>query len=73
MTTKTTTRYWANDNGAVCCEAHAGCYLQSEIEARPRAKSHRTPLGTYELLDSLDVAVLNAEFGEVCETCRWAR
>lgn len=73
MTTKTTTRYWANDNGSICCDDHAGAYLTAAMEARPRAKAHRTPLGTWEQLTTLEVTFMRADFGvELCETCRYA-
>lgn len=71
--TTTTARFWANDNGAICCQDHAGHYLSSAISARPRAKTHRTPLGTYELLNNLEVTFLSTEYGEICENCRSAR
>lgn len=73
MNTTTSTRHWFNDNGSICCEEHAGSYLTAAIEARPRAKSHRTPLGTWELMPADEVAefLQYTEGKPVCETCRY--
>lgn len=64
-------KYWSDDNGAICCETHAGAYLTASIGAKPKAKSHRTPLGTYELMSEDDVTYFITECGEPCETCRY--
>ena len=63
-------RLFVNDNGAICCENHAGQYLKSAITQRPKAKKHKTPIGTFEQLASQDADILSAEFGELCESCR---
>lgn len=59
----TNERLWVSDNGSVTCDNHAGVYLASEIKAKPKAKSHRTPLGTW------DAYALNLLGGLPCETC----
>ena len=75
MTTKTRT-YWENDNGAIACEEHVGAYMTAEIAANPKAKTHRTPIGTFYRMTAADVAdfeALMAQYGdrpECCETCR---
>lgn len=77
MATTKTARYWANDNGAICCEKHAGAYLTYAIEEHPNAKEHHTPLGTYELMTDEEVTdfenFINEEIGgrSICETCRY--
>jgi hypothetical protein len=42
-------RLWVSDGGDVLCDEHAGAYLRSSIQAKPKAKSHRTPLGTWDM------------------------
>lgn len=69
-----TTRYWCDDNGAITCETHAGNYLSSGIKARPNAKTHRTPLGTFEMLHDDEVAELltmmqGMKREHICEMC----
>ena len=68
----TSERIWSNDNGALVCEKHAGYNLSSAIEHAPKRKSHRTELGTYELLSPDECAELSVAFGGVplCESCR---
>lgn len=70
-----TTRLWANDNGAIVCEEHAGAYLRSAIEARPKARTHKTPLGTNYMMTDAEVAEFMeaCEVTVVCESCRHAR
>lgn len=67
-----TTHLWCNDNGTIYCAEHAGSYLRSAITARPKAKTHRTPLGNWVQMDGFDIAVFIAETGitVLCETCR---
>jgi len=54
---------WVSDNGDVTCAEHAGMYLRSSIEAKPKAQSHRTPLGTWDAYAS------NLLGGLPCSTC----
>ena len=54
---------WVSDNGDVCCANHAGIYLYHAIQAKPRAKSHRTPLGTWDAYAS------NLLGGLPCSSC----
>lgn len=64
------TPLWTDGGGTILCSPHAGNYLTSAIDARPRARTHRTPLGTWDLMTSEEVAVLRLEFGPlICETC----
>lgn len=62
---------WSNDNGEISCAQHGGSYLRSAIAARPRARAHRTPLGTWERLTAGEVAELARMVGRPvgCETC----
>lgn len=73
MATTTATRFWVNDNGAICCEEHAGMYLTYAIKDRPNAKVHETPLGTYELMTDEEIHefLQYTEGKPVCETCRY--
>lgn len=56
---------WVSDNGDVVCEEHAGMYLRSAIQAKPKATKHDTPLNNWSLYFT------NLLGGEnlVCETC----
>lgn len=62
---------WSNDNGEISCAEHGGSYLRSAISARPAARAHRTPLGTWERLTRADLAELERMMGRPvgCETC----
>jgi len=62
---------WSNDNGEISCAEHGGSYLRSAITARPKARAHRTPLGTWERLTRADLAELARMVGRPvgCETC----
>ena len=42
-------KLWVSDNGNVTCLKHAGAYLKSAIQAKPKAITHRTPLDTWSL------------------------
>jgi hypothetical protein len=61
----TTQKLWISDNGDVTCEAHAGVYLTSSIQAKPKAKQHKTPLDNWALYFT---HLLGGE-NLVCETC----
>jgi hypothetical protein len=61
--------YFGDNGGQIVCADHAGAYLRSELERRPKARRISTPLGVWERLDSLEVAMFMAEFGYCCETC----
>lgn len=58
---------WAGDDGTVLCTAHAGMYLSTAVQQRPAARSHRTPLGTWDRLTKAEIASDPEVF--VCETC----
>ena len=58
-------RLWVSDNGDVLCEEHTGTYLRSAIEVKPKAWSHRTPLGNWSLYFTHLIGGENL----VCETC----
>lgn len=68
-------RIWSNDNGDLACDRHGGAYLAAAIKARPRATTHRTPLGTWELYRGKKYADLLASFRDnhlpdpACTTC----
>jgi hypothetical protein len=61
----TTQKLWISDNGDVTCEEHAGMYLRCAIEAKPKAKQHKTPLDNWALYFT---HLLGGE-NLVCETC----
>jgi len=62
--------HWMNvQSGMLLCSDHAGTYLASAIAAHPKRKSHDTPLGTWERLNTAEVEYLASEFGYLCETC----
>ena len=66
--------YWWNlTNGQVTCHDHAGAYLTAGITARPKARTHSTPLGKWEVMDPADVADMTAEYGAICDGCRSAQ
>ena len=58
-----TTQLWVSDNGDVTCANHAGVYLSAAIQAKPKAKSHLTPLGSWHSYASIDLG------GLPCSTC----
>jgi hypothetical protein len=66
---------WTDDNGRMTCVKHAGSYLSSAIAARPKARRHRTPLGTWERLSEADWFATVEEFraaelpDPACESC----
>ena len=64
--------YFANDNGQITCEEHAGRYLSQALEVDRTASQHWTPLGTWLRLTPADVAELGEalETTTICETCR---
>ena len=63
--TNMSNRLWVNDDGTVTCDNHAGMYLRSAFQAKPKAIKHKTPLGTW------CAYYTNLLGGEnlVCETC----
>jgi len=61
----TTQKLWVSDNGEVTCEDHSGMYLRCAIQAKPKAKQHKTPLGNWALYFT---HLLGGE-NLVCETC----
>jgi hypothetical protein len=65
-----TQQYWYNTtNGEQVCLAHAGQYLKSGIQAKPKNKSHKTPLGIWKATSAEDIEYFTAEFGSPCESC----
>lgn len=62
MATKTTQRLWVSDNGDVTCDQHSGHYMTCAIEAKPKSKMHRTPIGTF-------IAYTIEEIGLPCSGC----
>lgn len=68
------TPMWANEtNGAISCEDHAGAYLTAAIKSRPKARTHSTPLGKWVAMSPAWIADMTAEFGCVCDGCRFTR
>lgn len=69
--------YWQDDNGRMSCEdvRCAGRYLHMCIQAKPKAKKHSTPLGTYTKLTQAEIADVRSwsDDGDqgVCESCEW--
>ena len=67
---------WANDeSGSICCFDHAGMYLRTAHAARPSARSHWTPLGTWRVMTEADLMAWIEEFDDEpqCEMCgKWA-
>jgi hypothetical protein len=63
------TTYWADDNGRITCVNHAGNYLSSAIQTKPKSRVHLTPMALYVRLTKTEVADFTAEFGYCCETC----
>lgn len=55
-------KLWVSDNGDVTCVNHAGVYLSSAIKNYPKAKSYRTPIGTF-------TAHTIEEIGLPCSSC----
>jgi hypothetical protein len=65
----TVTRY-TNDNGMIVCARHGGQYLADAIAAKPNAKRHPTPLGTWKIVDAAMLADFAAmDFTCCCEVC----
>lgn len=60
---KSNERLWVSDNGNVLCDNHAGTYLRTAIQAKPKAKTHRTPLDIWTSYS------LNRIGGLPCEVC----
>lgn len=58
---------WTDDGGQILCADHAGGYLTSAIAARPRARQHRTPLGTWDRVTAVEIAADPTLW--ICETC----
>jgi len=63
---------WIDDNGRILCAQHAGSYLRTAIDARPRARTHRTPIGTWDRMDAMFIEEWEREIGAPpsCESCR---
>jgi hypothetical protein len=61
--------YWTNDGGMSLCNEHAGDYLHSAIQSKPNAKTHRTPMGTWERLTDEDVTYFTGKGIPCCENC----
>jgi hypothetical protein len=51
------------------CNEHAGDYLHSAIQSKPNAKTHRTPMGTWERLTDEDVTYFTGKGIPCCENC----
>jgi hypothetical protein len=62
-------RFWVSDNGEVTCEKHGGMYLISAINAKPKAVTHKTPLGSWSLYFTHLTGGENLE----CESCAYSQ
>ncbi|HEY7823674.1 MAG TPA: hypothetical protein VIG24_12610 [Acidimicrobiia bacterium] len=71
MTTQTMSLY-INDNGMMSCIAHAGSYISSAYAAKPEAAKYRTPLDTWERIDTDFIVEWTDMMGSApkCESCR---
>jgi hypothetical protein len=72
MTTETATSLYINDNGMICCIDHAGSYLSSEYRHAPERDLYRTPLGSWERIDTAFTVEWTDIVGNApqCEMCR---
>jgi hypothetical protein len=61
------------DGSSTTCVEHMGFTLKSEVEARPRKKSHITCFGYAYLMDSEEVKAIQAimESEVICESCAY--
>jgi len=62
--------YYTSNGGELICSHHAGAYLTAALTERPNGRKFTTPLGVWERLSSVEVAMLFAEIGFCCETCK---
>jgi hypothetical protein len=72
MNATATKQIWWDGNSTTCVE-HMGFTLKSEVEARPRKKSHITCFGEAYLMDADEVKAIQAimESEIICETCAY--
>ena len=70
MNTTATKQIWWDGNHTTCVE-HMGFTLKSEVEARPRKKSHVTCFGEAYLMDADEVKAIQEimQTETICETC----
>ena len=62
--------YYTSNGGELICSHHAGAYLTAAITERPKGRKFTTPLGVWERLTSAEEALMFAELGFCCETCK---
>lgn len=67
------THYTNLTNGSICCEEHTGAYLTASLQAKPKAKTHKTPLGAWQKMDETLVEELSAQYGAICDGCMTAQ
>lgn len=64
---------WTDLGGSLYCLEHAGGYLQAAVEARPKARSHSTPITVWRLVTDKDRDEWDS-YGDLppmtCERCR---
>lgn len=62
---------WISNGGRVACAQHGGGYLEAAIRARPKARTHVTPLDHWTRATAADRAEWLAAVGTplACETC----
>ena len=72
MNATTSKQIWWDGSSTTCVE-HMGFTLKSEVEARPRKKSHITCFGYAYLMEEKEVkaiqAVMQSEI--ICESCAY--
>jgi hypothetical protein len=70
MTVATKKQIWWDGNHTTCVE-HMGFTLKSEVEARPRKKSHITCFGEAYLMEEEEVKAIQAimQSEVICESC----
>lgn len=62
--------YFTSNGGELTCSHHAGAYLTAALIERPKGRKFTTPLGVWERLNSAEEALMFAELGFCCETCK---
>jgi hypothetical protein len=73
MNTTATKQIWWDGSSTTCVE-HMGFTLKSEVEARPRKKSHITSFGYAYLMDADEVKAIQAimDSETICESCAYS-
>jgi hypothetical protein len=72
MQTTTASSLYINNNGMICCVAHAGSYLQSAYAAKAERPTYTTPLDSWMRVDTDFIVEWVDMMGTApkCEMCR---